>query len=329
MFDAFISYSSKNQSTAFDVCQYLESNGLTCWIAPRNVDGGQPYSVEIIEGIKSSQVFVLIVSEASNASKHVLSELDVAFNNDKVIIPFCIDDAILSDSLSYYLTATHRISASPAPADNFGELHEAIVKSIPELAAELERARVLELTAGYLGLSVEELVRIKSASSYNEDGTDDESGQGGKSRYDILRNDKGEVLMIIEQRDKAPDNPLLMIDPITTIALLYRNSKSVVIFNDIAPAGHDSIMRCPEITVCEINADDIVREYTIPVSVVKDVRLILDDDKEFQDESYLLSNQIEQLDTEDASSSKDVVVYVDSGYEYIDSDSVLFISRLW
>ena len=57
--DIFISYSSQDLSMAKDICQKLEETGLTCWMAPRNIDTGISFAKAIIEGIKKvNKIFV-------------------------------------------------------------------------------------------------------------------------------------------------------------------------------------------------------------------------------------------------------------------------------
>ena len=66
--DVFISYSTKNKNTADAICHVLEQNNLKCWIAPRNITSGKNYSNEIIEGIKSAKIVVLVFSKYSSQS---------------------------------------------------------------------------------------------------------------------------------------------------------------------------------------------------------------------------------------------------------------------
>ena len=93
----FISYASKNKQLADALCHTLEQHRISCWIAPRDVLPGEPYAREIIRGIRDCQIIVLIYTNDSNASEHVLNEIDKAFNYGKVIIPFIADDTRMSD----------------------------------------------------------------------------------------------------------------------------------------------------------------------------------------------------------------------------------------
>jgi hypothetical protein len=118
MYDVFISYSSKDQKTADAVVNYLESAKVKCWIAYRDADAGTLYSASIMKAMKNSSIFLLVFSENSNKSQHVLKEIDAACKYEKIIIPFKIDACQLDDAVEYYLSATHWLDAISAPMDN-------------------------------------------------------------------------------------------------------------------------------------------------------------------------------------------------------------------
>ncbi|MBU2651738.1 MAG: toll/interleukin-1 receptor domain-containing protein, partial [Bacteroidetes bacterium] len=105
--DAFISHSSKDSQIAERVCAYFESNGLNCWIAPRDVTPGSNFDEEIIEGIENSKVFILLISKDSNMSDHVHRELHVAAENGNAIFPVRLEDIKPSNKLKYLLIGKH------------------------------------------------------------------------------------------------------------------------------------------------------------------------------------------------------------------------------
>ncbi len=117
MHDVFISYSKFDKDIAFEICSYLENNGVNCWIAPRDVRPGSNYGAEIIRAIKTCKTFVLIFSENSNNSNHVANEIDNAFNNNKDIVPFKIEDFLISETFEYYLSKTHWIVVENSVTD--------------------------------------------------------------------------------------------------------------------------------------------------------------------------------------------------------------------
>ena len=109
--NVYISYSSMDKEFADEVCQFLENNDLKCWIAPRNICAGRNYVEEIIDGIKSAKVAVLIFSRNSNASKYVCNEIRVAFERNMPIFALNIDESFPSDEMEFYLGNVHWIVA--------------------------------------------------------------------------------------------------------------------------------------------------------------------------------------------------------------------------
>jgi hypothetical protein len=47
----FISHSTKDKETAEAICRRLESEGIECWIAPRDIKVGSEWSEAIMRGI--------------------------------------------------------------------------------------------------------------------------------------------------------------------------------------------------------------------------------------------------------------------------------------
>ncbi len=111
--DVFISYSVKDKNTATTICHALEENGIRCWIAPRDQLAGVKYIVQITQAIRNCVVFVLIFSGNSNHSEDVISEVQTALDNEKIVIPFRIENTPMSDELRYMLKRVHWLDAYP------------------------------------------------------------------------------------------------------------------------------------------------------------------------------------------------------------------------
>jgi parallel beta-helix repeat protein len=103
----FISYSSVDQETAEALCAALEADGIRCWIAPRDVKGGRPYSGQITQAIRESRVLLLLLSVASNMSKQVLREVERAAHCQNFLLTFRIEPLTPGDDLAYFLGADH------------------------------------------------------------------------------------------------------------------------------------------------------------------------------------------------------------------------------
>jgi len=92
--DVVISYATQDKKIADAVCAGLESRGVRCWIAPRDVLPGEEYAKSIVVAIENCRTVVVVFSSFSNESKHVLREVEIAVKNDKIIIPFKIEDVM-------------------------------------------------------------------------------------------------------------------------------------------------------------------------------------------------------------------------------------------
>jgi hypothetical protein len=128
---AFISYSSADRNIAENLCDKLERKGFSVWIAPRNVQG--PYAASIVDGIRSADHFVVILSRNSLASEHVLNEIDLAFKKlpDRIKFhPLRIDNAMFTPSFEYYLSRQHwKDAIDPPLEERLEELVEEILSS--------------------------------------------------------------------------------------------------------------------------------------------------------------------------------------------------------
>jgi len=114
-YDVFISHSSKDKTIADAACACLESRGIRCWVAPRDIVAGVDWGSSIIDGINGTKVMVLILSSHSNVSKHVLREIERAAHRGMPVLPLRVEDVTLSKSLEYFLSSAHWLDAYKGP----------------------------------------------------------------------------------------------------------------------------------------------------------------------------------------------------------------------
>ena len=131
----FVSHSHKDAPAAALIVEALEKRGVTCWMAPRDVAPGGSYAESILNAIESANCFVLIYSEHSNVSSHVLREVERALKFELNIVPIRFDDSAPSKSLDYLLATVHWLAIAPDSRDR------SIVKAAEQIAAALAKAR--------------------------------------------------------------------------------------------------------------------------------------------------------------------------------------------
>ncbi len=115
----FISHSKNDDKIAFALCDYLESNGLQCWIAPRDNFAGKVYGASIIEGINLSKIMIVILSKSSNNSNPVESEVERAYDKKINLMTFKIDKTVISTSLEFFLSSKQWLDASNGNPKNY------------------------------------------------------------------------------------------------------------------------------------------------------------------------------------------------------------------
>ena len=128
--DVFISYSSQDKEAAQAICHTLEQNEIRCWMAPRDIPPGSEYGDLIDEAIKSSTIVVVLFSETAATSLWVKGELNIAFEEQKVIIPFRLDKTPLMGQNRVILNQKHWIDAYPDYKTKFNDLVYAVSQSI-------------------------------------------------------------------------------------------------------------------------------------------------------------------------------------------------------
>jgi TIR domain/AAA domain len=140
-YDVFVSYSSADRVLAEAIVHELETEGIGCWIAPRNILPGANYCEAIITAIQNVEVMVVIVSDDANRSGHVPREVERAAAHNVSLVPFRIADIEPSPSLEYFLSSQHWLHALPPPV----EAHlTRLVDAVTALLALRHRPATLE-----------------------------------------------------------------------------------------------------------------------------------------------------------------------------------------
>jgi formylglycine-generating enzyme required for sulfatase activity len=123
--DVFISYASDigdstglgDRRAADNVCSALESRGIRCWIAPRDILGGAAWGKEINTALSKSRVMVLVFTSSADNSNYVELEVHLALKRNIPIIPIQIGDVSPGGALEFLLVNRHWIYAHMPPQE--------------------------------------------------------------------------------------------------------------------------------------------------------------------------------------------------------------------
>mgnify|MGYP004477570763 CR=1 FL=1 len=101
---AFISYSTKNQSSADAMRTLFNKHNIDTWMAPYDIPAGRKYAAVITKAIRDCSCFVLLLSNDSQESEAVDSEVELAtLTYKKSIITVELEKVILNDSFTFYI----------------------------------------------------------------------------------------------------------------------------------------------------------------------------------------------------------------------------------
>lgn len=143
--EVFISYSSVDRAIAEVVCSALESNGIECWIAPRDIVPGTDWGEAIIDAINQCRVMVLIFSSRANASTQIKREVERAVNKGVKVIPLRIEDVVPAKALEYFIGSVQWFDALTVPVEgHLSDLVQTVTNALTTSDSSSEFQNVLK-----------------------------------------------------------------------------------------------------------------------------------------------------------------------------------------
>ncbi len=113
--DVFISYSAHDKPAADAVCAKLESRGIRCWTAPRDIRPGMSWGGAIVEAIDGARVMLLLFSSHTNNSPQIKREVERAVQKEIVIVPVRVEDVRPTGDFAYFLSTPRWLDAITPP----------------------------------------------------------------------------------------------------------------------------------------------------------------------------------------------------------------------
>jgi flagellar biosynthesis GTPase FlhF len=116
-YDVFICHSTKDKPIADAACAALEARRISCWIAPRDILPSVEWGEAIVNAIIECKVVVLIFSLNANESADVRREINLSIGEQKVLVPFRIEDVQPTGSIKYAVSNRHWLDAINPPME--------------------------------------------------------------------------------------------------------------------------------------------------------------------------------------------------------------------
>jgi hypothetical protein len=167
-FDVFISYPHQHKALADAACAKLEAEGIRCWVAPRDIAPSADWAASIVDAIDNCRVMVLIFSGYANRSRQVSREVQQAFDGEKPVVPFRIENVAPEKSLRYYMSSVHWLDALTPPVEQhlqqLASAVRALLNATPsEADAQIDRMAAARRVAEQEPLRAGEMRRAAKA----------------------------------------------------------------------------------------------------------------------------------------------------------------------
>lgn len=127
----FVSYSSKDRKRCAEIVEFLENEGIRCWVAPRDIPPGALWMESVTEAIDDSFAVLLLVTAHSNGSSQVRRELERAVSKSKTIVPMILEEVQFSKWMQYSISVHHWHSAQK---NELSRSISGIVESLKDLS---------------------------------------------------------------------------------------------------------------------------------------------------------------------------------------------------
>lgn len=145
-YDIFISYSRKDyvdehgivleNSIVQRIKNALEAEGISYWFDQEGIYSGDQFAEVIVQNIVASRIFLFVSTKNSNLSPWTSKEVATANKFNKIIIPFCYDDADFSSKFLLYLVDQDKIEYTK---DKRGAISR-LVKSVKQKLEVIRRS---------------------------------------------------------------------------------------------------------------------------------------------------------------------------------------------
>ena len=141
--EIFISYCTRNAKRANLLLDALEELGVRCWIAPRNIAGGDTWPEAITKALQQCRIMVLVYSSESQDSVYVVNEATIALRLNKYIVPVRTEDIPVQKSLDLLLASCQWKDAFQDPERESREIAQEVYVTLKRILNEPHDDEVL------------------------------------------------------------------------------------------------------------------------------------------------------------------------------------------
>lgn len=141
----FLSYSRHDADISNDLLIAMEEGGHSVWLDQISIRGGELWREKIVDAIDECDYFVIVLSNNSIGSEEVRTELDLAKEAKKIIVPIQIGEISVPARMRYQMAGINNISLQ----NDIESVTESLLLSLPEIDTVPKSSSEIELDEQY------------------------------------------------------------------------------------------------------------------------------------------------------------------------------------
>lgn len=138
MNEIFISYSHRDSSFVDRLIREIEQKGLDTWMDREDIGGGAAWRAAISQAIRECEVFIVVLSPQSLASRNVTKELSLADKHNKPKIPIRYQPCEIPPEVEYQLAGLQWVDFTE---QSFEEALDQLIRALRPEKGEARRPR--------------------------------------------------------------------------------------------------------------------------------------------------------------------------------------------
>ncbi len=133
----FISYSSRQQTQAHDMCAAIRKAGYSCWIAPESIPPGSDYLQAIPAALGTTELLVVLLTQDAMQSPWVNKEISTAVGSKHVVIPYQTEEFELDERARFLMNGIQIYPAWKVDDREYRSLTERVRENLEKVTESL------------------------------------------------------------------------------------------------------------------------------------------------------------------------------------------------
>lgn len=115
----FISYACRDRDRVLPIADRLAAAGVPVWLDRYRIEGGTRWAAEIVSALEASRVVMLVCSDASMRSWAVKQEIQLAGENQKILLPLILEKTNFPVQMKFFLAGWQWIEILDRPVEQW------------------------------------------------------------------------------------------------------------------------------------------------------------------------------------------------------------------